>query len=273
MRRLLLAAALTVPLAVGAAAAAPVQAAPLPQASACSGVWVVVDYGSLGGTSTKCATSYSTGAAALKSAGFSIVLDGGFLLKINGKPGSPDINKAYWSYWQATRSEDGTYSNWKYSTLGASASHPTKGNAEGWHYQSLDGGNVPPGAAPPAEDTSTPSPTPSPTKTTTKPSPKPTKSATRSPSASATATATKSASASATASSTPSNTPTPTPTPAATTATPLGADEATPIATDETSPPQDPGSGSPLGALVAGGVVVAGAAGLGGWWLWRGRKP
>ena len=33
----------------------------------------------------------------------------GFVDKINGKPGKPDRNKAYWSYWHATRKADGSY--------------------------------------------------------------------------------------------------------------------------------------------------------------------
>ena len=51
----------------------------LPQAASCAGVWVVVDFGSLGGISTKCATCYGTGLAALKSAGFSPTVDDGFV--------------------------------------------------------------------------------------------------------------------------------------------------------------------------------------------------
>lgn len=266
MRRFLLAAALTTPLLVGAAVAAPTQA----QAATCSGVWVVVDYGSLGGISTKCATRFSTGTEALRSAGFTPTLDGGMLLKISGKPSNPDINKAYWSYWHATKSGDG-YGDWSYSNLGANAYHPVKGNAEGWHYQSLDGGNVAPGEAPPKSE---PTPTPTPTKTSTKPKPKTTKSA----SATAKATATRSASATAKASATatPSTTKATTAaTPSATPSTtaPLNADEVTEAAQDQVVPPaptQD--GGSPVGAIAAGSAVLAGAVGLGGWWLMRGRK-
>ena len=273
MRRFLLAAALAIPLLAGAAASTTTQAAPLPQAATCSGVWVVVDYGSLGGTSTKCATSYSNGAAALKSAGFSATFDNGFLLKINGKPSSPDPNTAYWSYWHATPKDDGTWSSWSYSTLGADSYHPTKGNAEGWHYQKLSDGKVAPSVAPPVADTGTPTPTPTATKTTSKPTATATK--TKTASASATPTKTKTASA----------TPTATPpaseasqassgTPVATSATPLGADQATEVPSEQVSGvPQDTGSGSPVGLFAAGAVIVLAGGGLGGWWLMKGRRP
>lgn len=273
MRRFLLAAALAIPLLAGAAASTTTQAAPLPQAATCSGVWVVVDFGSLGGTSTKCATSYGSGTAALKSAGFSATLDNGFLLKVNGKPSSPDPNTAYWSYWHATPKDDGTWSSWSYSTLGADSYHPTKGNAEGWHYQKLSDGKVAPGVDPPVADTSTPTPTPTATKTTSKPT------------ATATKTKTASASASATKTRTASATPPATPpaseasqassgTPVATSATPLGADQATEVASEQVSGvPQDTGSGSPVGLFAAGAVIVLAGGGLGGWWLMKGRRP
>ncbi|MGC3995840.1 MAG: hypothetical protein QM779_17265 [Propionicimonas sp.] len=277
MRKFLVAAALTATLAVGAAAATPTTAAPMPQASTCTGVWVVVDYGSLGGTSTKCATSYGTGLAALKSAGFSVTIDDGFIYKINGKPSKPDTNQAYWSYWHATRKDDGSYSDWSYSNLGATDYHPTTGNAEGWRYQSLSDGKVPPAVAPPAAD-STPSPTPTPTKTKTS---KPTASATatRKPTATATATATRTTT-SASASPTPSTTATSaTPTTsgvASESASATAVDTASSeVAQDEvtgTAPPQDD-AGSPVGAIVAGSAVVLAAAGLGGWWLIRRRRP
>lgn len=271
MRRFLLAAALAIPLLAGAAASTTTQAAPLPQAATCSGVWVVVDFGSLGGTSTKCATSYGSGTAALKSAGFSATLDNGFLLKVNGKPSSPDPNTAYWSYWHATPKDDGTWSSWSYSTLGADSYHPTKGNAEGWHYQKLSDGKVAPGVDPPVADTSTPTPTA--TKTTSKP----TATATKTKTASASATPTKTKTASATPTATPAASeasPAPSGTPVATSATPLGADQATEVASEQVSGvPQDTGSGSPVGLFAAGAVIVLAGGGLGGWWLMKGRRP
>lgn len=279
MRRFLLTAALAIPLFAGAAAAPATQAVPLPQAT-CTGVWVVVDFGSLGGTSTTCATSYSTGTAALKSAGFSPSLDGGMVLKIGGKPSSPDINKAYWSYWHATVSGDGSYSGWSYSTLGAGNYHPTKGNAEGWRYQSLSDGQVPPGIKPPVA-ASEPTPTPTATKTIVKP--KPTATPTKSASASAKAPATTKAprtpsasTASGTASATapagatvPASAAVPTPTPEASTDTGASTD----AAAESVTSPEPTGNGSPLGAIVAGSAVLVAGAGLGGWWLWKGRRP
>jgi hypothetical protein len=262
---------------VGAAAQAPAVAA-----ATCDGVWVVVDYGSLGGTSTACATSYGTGTAALRSAGFSPTLDSGMVIKIDAKPASPDINKDYWSYWTATRKADGSYSGWSYSSLGANGSHPAKGNAEGWRYLGISDGKVPPAEAPPKGEvaTPTPTPTPSPTKTSPKPtrSATPTKSATPTRSAAPTKSATPSATATASASASASASAT------TTAATPDAAasitpEPSTPTPTTAVSSPQAgpdgaPGqTGSPVGAIAAGATVIAGGAGIGGWWLLKGRKP
>lgn len=267
---------------------APVWAGTATQASAaassCDGVWVVVDYGSLGGIETKCATSYSTGAAALRSAGFDPTIEDGFVYKISGKPSKPDINKEYWSYWQATLKSDGSYSGWSYSNLGATASHPERGNAEGWRYQSLSDGKVPPGAAPPKGEASAPTPEPTssakPTAKPThsaKPSPKPTatKSATKAPTPSATATKAPTASASASASQT-SAPPTPTPDGTAVTSTPSPTDAtstaaATPYASGTIAPTSgDTGGSLPL--VVVAVVVVLGGGGLGLWWYLKGRR-
>jgi hypothetical protein len=242
------------------------------QAATCTGVWVVVDYGSLGGISTRCATSYGTGTAALKSAGLPATLDGGMVVKISGKPGNPDTNKAYWSYWHATKQSDGSYSGWTYSNLGAGSYHPTKGNAEGWRYQDLSDGKVAPGASPPKDE---PTPTPTPT-VTKKPTPKPTHTATQKATPKPSATATRSASAKPSASTaaapkasaTPSASPTATPVP-----TPTGTDPATAEAEAQVTPAQPlSDSGSPIGAIAVGAVVVAGGAGVGGWWLLKGRR-
>lgn len=263
-----------------AGTAAPAEAA---AESTCDGVWVVVDYGSLGGSQTACAARHATGAEALRSAGFSPSIDDGFLLQVNGKPGNPDPNKAYWSYWQANLTSDGSYTAWNYSSLGATASHPKSGNAEGWRYQSLDDGKVAPGPRPPEGTVSTPTPTPTATKASTKPTKKPSAkpSATRTPTASTSPTAKRTASRSATptvsASSTTTVAPTPpeatptaddSPTPAA-----AGPDDATPVAGTAATPPSSEGTGgSPVGAIAAGTAVVAAGAGLGGWWLLKGRK-
>ncbi len=295
MRRFLATVALAAMLAAGAAAPSTpaVAAAPvLPQAASCSGVWVVVDFGSLGGVSSRCATSYGTGMAALRSAGFSPTVSEGFVDKINGKPGKPDRNKAYWSYWHATRKADGSYNGWTYSNLGANSYRPSAGNAEGWRYQSLSDGKVPPGAAPPS-GTSDPKPTPKPTKSS-KPKPKPTKqpskkpttkpsasakpsskpttksSATSKPSSTASGKTRSTSSPTTSSPSTPAvssvpTTPLTSPAPSDSGVVPVNGE--TPSAT----PADDAGNGSPVGLITTLGLVVAGVAGLGGWW-WKGRN-
>ncbi|MBK8447654.1 MAG: hypothetical protein IPL41_13505 [Micropruina sp.] len=192
----------------------------LPRQTSCSGVWVVVDFGSLGGaTSTECATSHVTGLDALRSAGFAPLFRDSFVYSISGRPSKPDINKAYWSYWQAIKQDDGSYSAWTYSTLGAGVSQPEQGSAEGWSYISLGAGNTPPGVKPPTGGTGSVPPTASSSPDTTQAAPA----------------------------------------------------DATPQSS--AAPDAGNGSGSPVGAIVVGSVVVAAGAGLGGWWLLKGRKP
>lgn len=242
---------------------------PAADADTCSGVWVVVDYGSLGGISTSCTTSFGTGAAALRGAGFGPTLDSGMVTEIGGKPTKVDLKDSYWSYWHATAKSDGSYSGWSYSNLGATAYHPSKGNAEGWRYQSLTSGKVAPGATPPKAEVSLPKPSPTPTPTTTKPkatttpkaSAKPSTTTTRaSASPKATASPTEPTTSAPQATLTPSVAATPTNSPVAPILQPANAGT-----TGET--------GSPVGALVAGGLIVAGGAGVGGWWLLKGRRP
>ena len=141
------------------AQALPAQALPA-QATSCAGVWVVVDYGALGGTQTACAASgYSTGMAALRSApGFPPTLDNGMVVKINGLPAVPNIQENYWSYWHATRQSDGSYSSWSYSSVGPSSYHPVAGGAEGWRYAPVSGGYVAPGVLPPKQTATTQAP-------------------------------------------------------------------------------------------------------------------
>ncbi len=132
---------------LGAAPIAPAQAA----SDTCDGVWVVVDYGSIGdGTKTACATSFDTGTKALESAGFTVGLGGGFVNRINGKPAKLDINKAYWSYWQATVKADGSYSAWTYSQVSSGDYRPSKGDAEGWHYLGVSDTATGPSVTPPS---------------------------------------------------------------------------------------------------------------------------
>ena len=263
MKRSLLAAVLMALFVIGpAAAATTTQALPLPQAATCSGVWVVVDYGSLGGVSTRCAGSSGTGTAALRSAGFSPTLDGGMITKISGKPSSVDVNKNYWSYWHATRKSDGTYSGWSYSSQGANSYHPSAGTADGWRYQALSDGKVAPGAAPPRTQAAAPKPTPKPTKPT-KPTAKPT--ATAKATATPSPTRTK---ATATATATPT-TVSPEPVETTVVATDEPVESTTLQPAGESSPTEN---GSPVGAIAAGAFVVVGGAGVGGWWLLKGRR-
>jgi hypothetical protein len=138
--------------------AAPAQALPAPQTASCAGVWVVVDYGAVGGTATACTGSYSTGTAALRGAGFAVTFDAGLIVRINGLPTVPNIQENYWSYWHATRLPDGSYSGWSYSSVGPSAYHPVAGGAEGWRYQPVNAGYVAPGVSPPKQTATTQAP-------------------------------------------------------------------------------------------------------------------
>ncbi|PFG17528.1 hypothetical protein ATK74_2101 [Propionicimonas paludicola] len=267
MRHRLLAAGLTAILAVGPVAAVPAQAAPLPAAVSCSGVWVVVDDGTRAPQASCARDGFSTGTKALRSAGFSVTIDNGFILKIGGRPsGKSDPSKAYWSYWHATRQADGSYSDWSYSSLGADAYHPSQGNAEGWRYQSLSEGKVAPRAGAPTAGTTEPTPSPTPTKA----SPKPTKKATASSTASASGTAKATAKATASTSASPSTAESIlTPSAVASTTTANMSAVAAEAPTAEATPPA---SGSPTGTIAAGIAVIAAAGGLGGWWLVKGRR-
>lgn len=148
----------TVVTAAGAITAAPQAAAATPVTS-CSGVWMVVDFGTLGGgTQTRCATKYGTGTAALRSAGFTVTKDGGMITKLNKKPATVS-SKGYWSYWHATKKSDGTFAAWSYSTKGADGYQPAKGSAEGWRYLSLSGARKTPSVKPPRGYAKAPTPT------------------------------------------------------------------------------------------------------------------
>ncbi|MDR1852770.1 MAG: hypothetical protein LBR21_09030 [Propionibacteriaceae bacterium] len=108
--------------------------APIPkalQAKSCKGVWVVVDTGKK--TMVKCAKKYTTGLAALKSAGFKIKDLDGFVCQINKFPSKCEISWSYWSYWHATY-KNGKWSSWKYSNVGSNTYRPKKNTAEGWRF-------------------------------------------------------------------------------------------------------------------------------------------
>ncbi|WP_309110901.1 hypothetical protein [Saccharothrix sp.] len=126
--------------------------APAPASAAgCSGVTVVVDFGSLGGgVRTGCAPGDpASGLAALGGAGFAFDLASrqpGFVCRINGAPASDPCvnaapNTAYWSYWHGAPG-----GSWSYSSAGASGYDPAPGSVEGWAF----GAGGQPGIAPPA---------------------------------------------------------------------------------------------------------------------------
>lgn len=248
MKRLILMLLAVVVFGFGSWAAVPASATDY---TACNGVWVVVDFGSLGGgVSTRCATSYSNGNAALRAT-FGATFSGGMVTAIAKKPANPDIYKDYWSYWHASRRSDGSYSGWSYSNLGAASYHPAKGSAEGWHYVSLSGSASPPGAKPPTNRAvvAKPKPKPKPTVTTSKPT--------------ASATASSKPTATVSASAKPTQTPTPTPTPAP-----------TPTPTPAVAPPAPEGEdpGSPVALIATAATIGVGGLGAAAWWLKKGRQ-
>lgn len=260
MRHRLIAAGLTALLAVSPVAAVSAQAAPLPAAVTCTGVWVVVDFGGDSGTKAGCATSYGTGTQALKSAFGGVSIDGGFVAKIEGKPSNPDPNKAYWSYWHAEKTADGGHSGWSYSSVGSDEYHPKKGDAEGWRYQSLSEGNAAPRASAPSASAAEPEPSATPTKASA--TAKATTKATAKASAQPSETGQSSASASAE--------PSATPTPIAASPSAVPTTQITAVAVE--APVGEPDPGNPTGTIVAAAIAVVAAGGLGGWWLLKGRR-
>lgn len=93
-------------------------------------VWVHVEWesGSKGG----CATEFSTGLAALSSAGFAVNQSGGFVNSIDGLP-NPKGVEDWWSYWHKPVGADGSYPQaWEFSDLGAGSYRPQPGTVEGW---------------------------------------------------------------------------------------------------------------------------------------------
>ncbi len=122
------AATLLGPTAVGVAQAAP---------PSCDGVWVVVqpDEAKPDAVQAKCATDFTNGVVALRSAGFTAEQAGGMLTRINGLPTDADFTSNggfYWSYWSATVAADGTLGSWEYYQVAPDQATPAKGTAEGW---------------------------------------------------------------------------------------------------------------------------------------------
>jgi hypothetical protein len=102
--------------------------------TSCTGVWVVVDRGN-GQETARCATKYSTGMVALKSAGISVEAPGGFVSRLHGFPQIIDTTYSkYWGYWHASPNPDGTWGSWESYMVGASDSTPKQGDVEGWYY-------------------------------------------------------------------------------------------------------------------------------------------
>jgi hypothetical protein len=134
-------------LAMGAAGLAEADTSTAAACPSSSGVTVVVDYGSLGGTSVGCATTLGSGLDVLKAAGHTVTFvsprQQGFVCTIDRLPdpcnGAPST--AYWSYWHA--SAGGT---WSYSSVGAASTHPKSGTVEGWAF----GAGKPPAMRPPS---------------------------------------------------------------------------------------------------------------------------
>lgn len=125
--------------------------------TSCTGVWVVVDRGN-GQATTRCATSYSTGLKALKSAGLTVGDDNGFVNRINGYPYNLDATwSKYWGYWYANPNPDGSWGEWQSYNVGAAQSAPKKGAAEGWYYGGFSSTSAL--KPPPAGYSSSPTPT------------------------------------------------------------------------------------------------------------------
>ncbi|MBK8461605.1 MAG: hypothetical protein IPL36_00595 [Nigerium sp.] len=127
----------------------PAAAAPDQADRSCPGVWVVVtDH------EARCAPEHATGKAALHSAGFAVRdRSPNFLCQIDGAPATCTLRpSAYWSYWQASVNEDGTWGDWVYSQTGYAQSRPRQGDAEGWAFG--DGSQAPP--TPPTSTASAP---------------------------------------------------------------------------------------------------------------------
>ncbi len=254
------------------------------QAATCSGVWVVV------GSDARCATSYSTGLVALRSAGFEVQTSGSsFVCRIDGRPDTCTLSTPYWSYWHATRAADGTWGAWQYSTRGATAYTPSAGSAEGWAY----GNGTPPTGTPPAGSPASTSTTkPATSSSTARPATSTSKPAasTSKPAASSTQPATSSAQPATSSAQPASSAPAPAATPGSVPPGPQSTDTGATAGPSADAPSPDAGlpqpdtvtigvagpspaaGGTPTAALVTAGVLVAGAAGLGGWALRR-RRP
>lgn len=281
MRRALAVLAAVVVAALGTVSPA-ATAAPLPQATSCSGVWVVV------GSSVRCATSYGDGLTALRSAGFSVETTNGLICRIDGAPATCTASfSAYWSYWHAARTADGSYGAWAYSAKGASQYRPARGDAEGW---SFGDGSKPPGARPPTTPATTAPAAPAPAATTTRPAttaPRQTTAATSGTTSGATSGTTSGATSGTTsgASAAPvtgagpaptaaGDPPPPTDAPAPPDATPtaLASGTPAPVEAAPTASTRPTGASGPATAVFALGALALGGVGV-AWAVRRRRTP
>lgn len=100
-------------------------------------VWVYVEYGEDSEKEPEgaCATEFTDGAVALKSAGFELTFEdsefGKYLTGINGVAPDWDETETYWSYYSGEVADD--YSvDYTYYQVGASNSEPEGGTVEAW---------------------------------------------------------------------------------------------------------------------------------------------
>lgn len=132
--------------------------------TSCTGVWVVVDRGN-GQETARCATKYSTGLEALKSAGLGVKTFsssfGPALCQVQGYPLTCDTtwSLGYWSYWHAEPESDGTWSEWDYYSTGPDGSTPVKGAADGYRWIPSGKDSAVPGLQPPIGYATSPTPT------------------------------------------------------------------------------------------------------------------
>lgn len=101
-------------------------------------VWVYVEYGEDADKAPKggCATDFTTGLVAIKSAGFDVdIIDstfGAYVESIDGvTPVWSEDNPVYWSYWTGAVADDYAVDYESYM-VGASSSTPEAGSVEAW---------------------------------------------------------------------------------------------------------------------------------------------
>jgi len=143
---------------VTAAPAGATECGPAPQGSVA--VVVVVDRGG-GPPSARCVvlTQGATGLDAMRAAGHSVRLDGGFVCGIDGVPATgcgnrADSGQAYWRYWHAPPG-----GAWSYSQVGAGGYRlPARCAVEGWVWSDAPTSNTPPGVAAPSPMCEAPAP-------------------------------------------------------------------------------------------------------------------